>query len=302
MYIPIFDNNLIKCDLSQFFKKNKNKLIKTNLVYGAILFRNFDLNPTIFEKTINNLNMKEINMFGSAAPRTKIQGTIYTANDSPPSEKIPMHHEMAQTKNPPSHIFFYCEQPSSIGGETPLIDSRKIYDYIYNNHNKIYKELKNGIYYERTLSEYDDVSSALGKGWKNCYDVKSKKEMEDKLNKLYSVYKWKNNDLWMQTPIMPVFNSIYNDQIEYTFFNSIIAAYNGWNDSRNIGKKSITLSDGSYLNENFMNDLNEFIEENKIQFKWEKNDLLMIDNRVMMHSRNTFERPRKILTTIRTLN
>ena len=38
---------------------------------------------------------------------------ILTTNESPPSEPIPFHHELAQTPNPPSHICFYCRHNDS---------------------------------------------------------------------------------------------------------------------------------------------------------------------------------------------
>lgn len=42
---------------------------------------------------------------------------VFTSNESPPSEKIPFHHEMAQVPEPPTHLFFYCEVPTLTGGE-----------------------------------------------------------------------------------------------------------------------------------------------------------------------------------------
>ena len=48
---------------------------------------------------------------------------VYTANEAPPDQLIPFHHELAQVANPPHYIFFYCDLPSETGGETALIDS-----------------------------------------------------------------------------------------------------------------------------------------------------------------------------------
>ena len=48
---------------------------------------------------------------------------VYTANEAPPDQLIPFHHELAQVSNPPQYLFFYCDLPSETGGETALIDS-----------------------------------------------------------------------------------------------------------------------------------------------------------------------------------
>ena len=53
---------------------------------------------------------------GGAAVRTQLTERVFTANESPSSEPIPFHHELAQTPNPPTHLMFYCEIPPNTGG------------------------------------------------------------------------------------------------------------------------------------------------------------------------------------------
>jgi hypothetical protein len=49
------------------------------------------------------------------SPAQVVRDVVFTSNESPPSEPIPWHHEMAQTANPPSHILFYCDVPAKEG-------------------------------------------------------------------------------------------------------------------------------------------------------------------------------------------
>ena len=84
--------------------------------------------------------LKEMEYIGGAAVRKLIVGNesdkklediqILTANESPPSQKIPFHHELAQVADPPQYIFFYCDLPSETGGETALIDSTLVYRFV----------------------------------------------------------------------------------------------------------------------------------------------------------------------------
>jgi hypothetical protein len=60
---------------------------------------------------------------GGAAVRTQITSRVFTSNESPPSEKIPFHHEMSQVPEPPTHLFFYSEIPAEVGGEVFLNDN-----------------------------------------------------------------------------------------------------------------------------------------------------------------------------------
>ena len=58
---------------------------------------------------------------GGAAVRTAVTPRVFTSNESPPSEKIPFHHEMEQVPQPPTHLFFYCETPAASGGEVIIL-------------------------------------------------------------------------------------------------------------------------------------------------------------------------------------
>ena len=80
-----------------------------------------------------------------------------------------------------------------------------------------------------------------------------------------------------------------------TFFNSMVAAYTGWNDSRNTGTTSVRLADGSFINPAFMEHAVRLMDEICVAFKWQKGDVLLIDNRGAMHSRRPFEGQRRIL-------
>lgn len=83
-----------------------------------------------------------------------------------------------------------------------------------------------------------------------------------------------------------------------TFFNSIVAAYTGWNDSRNDGSKAVRTSDGEYLDPTFMIDAEEIMQDICVAIPWQSGDLLLLDNRTTMHSRRVFEGPRRILAAL----
>lgn len=64
---------------------------------GAVLFRGFPLyTPSDFNSFVEAFELDELPYVGGAAPRTNIVGRVFTANESPPDQKIPFHHEMAQ--------------------------------------------------------------------------------------------------------------------------------------------------------------------------------------------------------------
>ena len=77
-----------------------------------------------------------------------------------------------------------------------------------------------------------------------------------------------------------------------------MAAYYGWKDSRNKPELAVTYGDDSFLDPADVKRTNEVLEENSVSFRWQKGDVLMIDNRFVLHSRKTFVPPRKILAAL----
>ena len=64
---------------------------------GAVLFRGFPVNSAAeFNDVVEAFGFEELPYVGGAAPRTSVVGRVFTANESPPDQKIPFHHEMAQ--------------------------------------------------------------------------------------------------------------------------------------------------------------------------------------------------------------
>lgn len=75
--------------------------------HGAILFRGFDSLATAsdFNDVVEAFGYDELPYVGGAAPRTNVVGRVFTANESPPDQKIPFHHEMAQVNFSPLSLF-----------------------------------------------------------------------------------------------------------------------------------------------------------------------------------------------------
>mmetsp|Transcript_27342 Transcript_27342/g.46425 ORF Transcript_27342/g.46425 Transcript_27342/m.46425 type:complete len:252 (+) Transcript_27342:1085-1840(+) len=81
------------------------------------------------------------------------------------------------------------------------------------------------------------------------------------------------------------------------FFAQLVAAYTGWSDVRNEPESSVTFglqesSDpsavGEPLDREAMMDIAHFMQTRRVAFPWQKGDVLLIDNRQTMHSRDPF--------------
>lgn len=89
-------------------KENKTWLESVLHKHGAILFRGFDSSSTAsdFNDVVDAFGYEELQYVGGAAPRSKVVGRVFTANESPPHREIPFHHEMAHVSSFTSSLFF----------------------------------------------------------------------------------------------------------------------------------------------------------------------------------------------------
>jgi hypothetical protein len=128
-------------------------------------------------------------------------------------------------------------------------------------------------------------------------------EAERKLVSLGSTWEWAEDgsgNLKTVTAILPAIRIDSGDRRtgEKTFFNSMVAAYSGWNDSRNIGEKAVMFGNGEFCDPVAMADAIRIMDEICVAIPWQQNDFFLIDNRTVMHSRKPFEGPRRILASL----
>lgn len=82
------------------------------------------------------------------------------------------------------------------------------------------------------------------------------------------------------------------------WFNSMVAAYTGWKDSRNVPEKAVTFGDGKPLPADIIHDCSRILDEESVAFPWQKGDVLLVDNLAIMHSRGSFTPPRRVLASL----
>lgn len=291
-------------EILAWLETNRNQVDDWLREYKGIMFRGLPL-PTYthFDQVLVALSYASMEYVGGAAVRTQLTPRIFTSNESPPSEKIPFHHEMAQVPSPPTHLFFYCEVPPSMGGETPILPSAEVVSRLQTTHPSILHQLEtHGVRYQRIMSEYDDPSSAIGRGWRSTFNVDNRSDAEAKLQSLGSTWEWLEiGDLKTVTAALPAIRIDAGDKRsnEKTFFNSVVAAFLGWNDSRNKGETAVILGDSDdYCDASGLQAAAAIMDEIAVAIPWQQGDVMLLDNRTVMHSRKPFEPPRRILASL----
>ncbi|CAJ2661168.1 clavaminate synthase-like protein At3g21360 [Trifolium pratense] len=286
---------------------NATHTIKTQKPYlqsllnqsGAIILKNLPLRTAShFNDVVEAFGYDELPYVGGAAPRTKVIGRVFTANESPPDQKIPFHHEMAQVPQFPSKLFFFCEVEPASGGETPIVLSHVVYDRMKERYPEFVEKLeKDGLLYVRVLGEDDNPNSPIGRGWKSTFLTDDKKVAQQRAGELGMTLEWLEDGV--KTVMGPI-PAVKYDEVRKRkiWFNSMVAAYTGWKDERNDPVKAVTFGDGSPLPADVVYDCLNILEEESVAIPWHKGDVMLLDNWAVLHSRRPFDPPRRVLASL----
>jgi hypothetical protein len=242
----------------------------------------------------------------SAAPRKMLADGVYTANEAPSSSVIPFHHEMAQCNESPNIVAFACTQPATEGGATNIADSGLVAAYMKNEHREVSDMLEErGVRYVRRLEKEDNDASATGRSWVTTFGTDDELAVESILSRDGFDWEWSEGDsLVLVSPLKPPFRTVQTrGGASEVFFNSIIAATFGWDDVRREGGVSTpcTFGDGGKFDIRTLHALwmcKRYLETIKIPVVWERGEFILIDNTRVLHSREAFVGPRRVITSM----
>lgn len=268
--------------------------------YGVAMLRNFPVHSANdFNSIIECFPYPNFDYVGGNAVRRQLAPRVFTANESPSSEPIPFHHELAQSPSYPLHLFFFCQEAALKGGETSLLSSWDFVEKLVQKCPEFVQQVQEkGVRYVRVLSEEDDPSSAIGRGWKSTYWTEDKAQVETKLSDAGYTWEWMDNGT-LKT-ISPILTGVKVDERtrKRVFFNQMVAAYTGWKDSRNDPRKAIVFGDFTAVPSKAMDIAAGLMEEMAVNVKWQNGDIMIVDNTLVMHARRPYEGPRRVLASL----
>jgi alpha-ketoglutarate-dependent taurine dioxygenase len=95
--------------------------------HGAILLRGFAVDTAEdFERVALAIDRDLGTEYLGTSPREALTEHVFTASELPPYYPIPEHCEMSFLRTPPRRLFFCCLEAPRRGGETPLVDFRRV--------------------------------------------------------------------------------------------------------------------------------------------------------------------------------
>ena len=285
-------------DLTLWATQNR-EFIETNLLkYGAVLFRDFNLeNAETFEKLITALYGNLLPYQDRATPRSKVQGNIYTATDFPPEQTIFVHNESSFAFTWPRKIFFHCLTPAQTGGETPLVDVRRVFERIDPDIRE--KFMRKQVLYIRNFG------GVFGLKWQDVFQTSDPNEMESYCLKARISIEWIDGQHLRTRQVRPAIAK-HPQTGETVWFNHATVLHVS---TVRPGLREMLLKmcseenlpnntyygDGTPIEHDVMNALRAAYQAETVTFPWQKKDTLLVDNLLTGHGRNPFTGKRRVI-------
>ena len=295
----VFEPDTEEIDLVAWAPANRALIDRKLLEHGALLFRGFDVNTVArFEKFAEALCPELFGEYGDL-PREGVAGKVYSSTPYPADETILYHNESSHLDRWPMKIWFYCVQPSQSGGETPIVDCRKVYERV---DPAIRDEFaRKGLRYVRNYTAGLDVS------WQDFFGTSDQGAIEEQCRRAGIEWEWTAEGL-RTSQVSPAV--VQHPQTgEAVFFNQIFlhhAACLGAPVRESLVSmlgetnlpRNVFYADGSLIPDEVVAELRRVYDEVAVAFPWREGDIIMVNNMLAAHARLPFAGPRKIVVAM----
>ncbi|MEG4971171.1 amino acid adenylation domain-containing protein [Microcoleus sp. K4-B3] len=287
-------------DLADWAKNNREFIEAKLLQHGGILFRGF-IGPVVaaFEQFALSICSELFGEYGDL-PREGVSGKVYGSTPYPADKAILFHSESSHLHRWPMKIWFFCVQPAQQGGETPIVDCRKIYQLLDPKLREKFAQKQ--IMYVRNYTDGLDVS------WKDFFQTEDKSVVEEYCRQAGMEFEWKAGNNLRTRKIRPAIAK-HPKTKEMVFFNqlplhhiscldaatraSLLSVFGEENLPRNV-----YYGDGTPIEDSVMEEIQAVYAQAAVSFPWQAGDILMLDNMLAAHSRNPFIGSRKIVVAM----
>jgi amino acid adenylation domain-containing protein len=299
----LFEPNIADVDVFDWVADHR-ELVESNLLrHGGLLFRGFGLGAQAdFEQYVKALGLPLMKYMEGATPRTELKEKIYTSTEYPADHVIALHNELTYTLTWPLKICFFCVQAPAVRGETPIADVRRVLHRLGPRVVERFRA-RGGWMLVRNFRE------GLSLPWQKSFNCADEAEAEAYFRGARIDWEWKAGGRELVTRQVRPTTARHPRTGEEVWFNHIAF----WHVSSlepevretllaTMGEENLPYNtyygDGSPIEDSLVEEIREAYREETVYFPWQVGDLLLLDNMLVAHGRNSYRGERKILAAM----
>jgi len=266
--------------------------------HGGILFRGFKVEDVSeFEWFISSVSSQMLEYKERSSPRSQVSGRIYTSTEYSASQSIFPHNENSYQLHWPTKIFFLCLMPAGEGGETPIVDTRKVFQ-------RLAPELRER-FIRKQVKYVRNFGAEFGLRWSFVFQTTDKHAVEEYCRQNEIRCEWRAGDQLRTEAIRPAVVR-HPRTGEWSWFNhatffhcstldplmreALLSAL----DEENLPNNTY-YGDGTLIEPEVLDELRAAYRAETVSFPWQAGDVLMLDNLLVAHSRTAYTGARKVV-------
>lgn len=276
--------------------------LKERLVeHGAILFRNFPVaSANDFDAFVSQWSDDHLEYVYRSTPRSEVTERVLTSTSYPASLEIPLHNENSYHRQWPLTVAFCCLEVAAVGGETPIASMRAVTA-------EIGEELMEK--FERRQVEYvRHYHPGMDLPWQSVFQTESRERVREYCQKNGITCEWIDDNLLRTSSVAQgvAVHPITHDKLLFNqahlFHVSSLGAVHAEALVSVYGMSRLPrharFGDGGEISDEDLRSVSEAFKKNAATFRWQKGDVLIIDNMSYAHGRRPFKGSRKVLAAL----
>jgi alpha-ketoglutarate-dependent taurine dioxygenase len=287
--------------------------------HGAVLYRGFGFDsPAAFEAFASAIASMPMDYVGGVTPRQHVAGSVYTSTEAHRVLPIPPHCEMSYLARYPARVLFFCQTPPRRGGQTPLVDMRRVYRALDPAVRQAFAE--RGVRHVRTLHRRRTLLDP--KTWPEMFGTEDRAAVEAHCRREGSEFEWRRGGA-LRLIRRTASTIAHPGTGERVWFNQVNVFHDSWSwELRRAGSPLLaafaaslearrrrqnrpedgpshcTFGDGSAIPLDDVLHVRRVLWEHVEVFDWQRGDVLLLDNRAVGHGRMPYGGPRRVLALL----
>jgi alpha-ketoglutarate-dependent taurine dioxygenase len=267
--------------------------------HGALLFRGFDVaSVENFRRFASTVTTDLVNYIEGSSERVLLGEQVYTSTEYPAEYFISLHNELSYAHRWPGRLFFCCLQAPPRGGETPIADSRRVFQLISPRIREDF--IRKGVQYVRNLHG----GGGAGLSWQAVFETDDRAFVESYCREGRIEFEWRPDGGLRTSQVRPAV-ARHPRTGETVWFNQA----DQWHPSNlgaelsarlgaTTGEEDLPINayygDGSPFDTQTLEAVRGAYRKATVAFRWQEGDVMLIDNMLAAHGRMPYSGPRRV--------